>query len=152
MCRGQKARLTPVRNRKDQVTGYVLHYPDEADPNFAAIVHELAHAFQVETAGGWDKFFAGGRESLSMELGADYLTGAVFQNLKPQPNANLFAHYLAAYAIYFETADAHGEPAQRNAAFRLGLKSRDYETLGSYSRMEARFEDDVLPGLKVWAK
>lgn len=100
---------------------YVISYPRRltAVP-IAPIVHELAHAFQMEHAGGLESLRT--RPSLQVELAADFLTGLVLSRHLKHVSVMEFQANLALIGLFEELPiTAHGTPAQRVAAFRRGV-------------------------------
>lgn len=100
---------------------YVIYYPLglKADEYVAPIAHELAHVFQIESAGGFDAL----KRSLSsarIELGADFVVGLVASRsgIISRPMFQHSVHLIGRYRE--EAAQAHGSPEQRVSAFRFG--------------------------------
>lgn len=86
----------------------------------APITHELAHVFQMKTAGTRAALLAQS-SSRKVELGADFLTGVLFKNAQRTEDLAMFQTNLMLVGKYIEKElDAHGWPEQRQAAFRLG--------------------------------
>jgi len=108
-------------------TKYTVTYSDKNPRTYLApITHELAHIFQMESAGGREKLAAAlNRESKRIELGADYLAGIIYGGLLEntgRATANEFQNSIDVGGLYYESVmTAHGTPSQRTAAFRLGL-------------------------------
>lgn len=105
---------------------YVISYPTEANGRYLApIVHELGHILQFEMEGGlWaltEKY-----SSKRIELGADYLAGLTFSHALHDIDINQFQHNILLTGVYVELDfDAHGNPSERGAAFRLGYINFD---------------------------
>lgn len=122
-CRGQRFSASPDHASGSRPERYVVTYPTEAaGKHLAPIVHELAHVMQMRLAGGLDALWAGGMDSRQIELGADFLTGLVFSEALRHVDLDEFQHNLSLIGLYYERNDeAHGTPAQRLSAFRIGV-------------------------------
>ncbi|MFO1219648.1 MAG: hypothetical protein U1E89_14875 [Burkholderiaceae bacterium] len=99
-----------------------MSYPLEAGGRYLApIVHELAHVMQMRIAGGLAALRASGLDSRQIELGADFLAGFVFSEALRHVDIDEFQNNLSLIGSYYERTDeAHGTPAQRVSAFRIG--------------------------------
>lgn len=110
---------------------YQIRYPAQAADTFlGALTHELAHVMQMQAAGGHGAALTDARNEMRrVELGADYLTGLAFFSLKNASSrfgSGQFHHSPELMGLYKEiSADAHGTPSQRAAAFRYGFVNKD---------------------------
>jgi len=113
-------------NRSPAGLTYRITYPIMANRPLqsyvAPLVHELAHAFQLSEDGSIPGVRAR-RENSSerVELGADYLSGVVFRRALAEINRGAFqlnSNLIGSYRT--DTADLHGSPEERTAAFRTG--------------------------------
>ena len=127
---------------------YTIRYPIDQDISYVApLAHELAHVWQGRKVGSlkelFYKFPNGVKE---IELGADFLTGIVFEESNGKFPKNLFQTNFSLSGLYFEqNEDAHGTPSQRAAAFRLGyFYTPKFDNLGE--AMET-FHADVYGSL-----
>lgn len=112
---------------------YVIHYPilaAQSDDYIAPLTHELSHVLQSELAGGLGKFIETHPSSKQRELAADFLTGVVFGRASFRSNQR-FQTNLELIGKFREfSANAHGTPAQRVAAFRMGVYL-DFQAVGN---------------------
>lgn len=113
---------------------YLISYPvshsrgdtsqDFAREYLAPITHELAHVLQLETRGGMRELTKNGeRKMLSIELGADFISGIVFARTQAATPAalNSYQQNLKLVGLYKESNEAaHGTWEQRTTAFRFG--------------------------------
>jgi hypothetical protein len=101
---------------------YVITYPTEAADNFIGpIAHELAHLLQMELAMGMENLKAT-REARRIELGADFLSGVVFNNALKDVSEDEFRRSLESMNGLLELQQgSHGTRSQRAAAFRAGI-------------------------------
>lgn len=116
-------------------SSYVISYPaprasgnispDLMREYLAPITHELAHVLQLETRGGMPKLKRNGeRKSLSIELGADFISGIAYARMQATTPAalNSFQQNLKLVGLYKEDIEgAHGTWEQRTTAFRFGV-------------------------------
>lgn len=131
----------------DTVNEYRIYYPilrESGSPRYAApLIHELAHVYQLERAGSYQKLV----EQLKIkriELAADFLTGVIFKLLGSQVDLDDFQHNLNVGGKYFESdADAHGAPEERIAAFRIGYTQHDEHFGANINRANAVFQADI---------
>lgn len=101
---------------------YEITYPSaDTDAHLPAIAHELAHVLQMEMAGGFDALQDKYKHSHKIELGADYVAGIAIAKAAPGVGLISAQKNLLLMAQYYEpAAEAHGPPAHRVSAFRLG--------------------------------
>jgi hypothetical protein len=101
---------------------YVVTYPTQTADNFIGpIAHELAHLLQSELAMGMDNLKAT-REARRIELGADFLSGVVFNNALKGLSEDEFRRSLESMNGLFDLQeDAHGTRSQRGGAFQAGI-------------------------------
>jgi hypothetical protein len=110
--------------QEGESTRYKIEYPvgegGGHDLFLAPAVHELAHIFQMRIAGGQDELLKQ-FTSMRIELGADFLTGVIYENYLKQETAIDFQGNLQVMGVYLERENiAHGSPEQRVGAFRFG--------------------------------
>ncbi|WP_313223341.1 hypothetical protein [Pseudoxanthomonas mexicana] len=130
---------------------YLISYPLEArDSYLAPVVHELAHVMQVNSAGGDIKAMREQRDSSSLriELEADYLTGMVLSRTIATRNLALFQHNIVLTGMYKEeNYRAHGTPAQRTSAFRMGYFQPIDANVPDLVSAPRYFQENVYDGL-----
>ena len=125
-CASENFRVRQDKNPDGRLT-YVIYYPSGVHNVFLApTVHELAHVMQMDAAGGavaLHKRFKKD-DSKRIELGADFMTGVLFQNVFPdaqmkefEQNRNLFGQYVEL------TLTPHGTPEERSTAFARGINA-----------------------------
>lgn len=104
---------------------FIVRYPTDADANvLAPIIHELAHVLQMSMAGGL-RGLRNSYSSIKIELSADFMVGYAFGVLLDKTDRDQFQHNLSLVGAYVERFEAaHGTPAQRTEAFRLGAVRR----------------------------
>ncbi|HVF15516.1 MAG TPA: hypothetical protein VNA21_01350 [Steroidobacteraceae bacterium] len=101
---------------------YVVTYPTQAADNFiGAIAHVLSHLLQSELALGMENLKAT-REARRIELGADFLSGVVFNNALKGLSEDEFRRSLESVNGLFDLQEnAHGTRSQRAGAFQAGI-------------------------------
>lgn len=118
---------------------FLIVYPTNlpsGDSYLAPVTHELAHVFQIKVAGSMSALTALKIERI--ELGADYITGIVYSRKFKHFELSQFQTSLTLIGAYQEdAAAAHGTPAQRTSAFRLG--AFDFDQKGSDIRNASNF-------------
>jgi len=124
---------------------YLIYYPILDGPvaaYVAPLTHELSHVFQMERAGGLGKFIADYPDSKRRELGADFLTGVVFKNASFQANQDFQTNLDLIGKFREMRKNAHGTPAQRASAFRIGVYL-DYGAFGnSMDKANTEFQEN----------
>jgi hypothetical protein len=130
---------------------YTIYYPvpgkGELKNYIAPMAHELAHVYQLMQAGNKYKLLAQfPKESSSrhVELGADFLAGVVLKEFNSASMLNEFQLNLYLIGKYHEDqSTAHGEPQDRQNAFRLGYFLRDSKFTGPVSAANTYFQDEL---------
>lgn len=150
-CAGQPFRVS-AQSQVSGSTQFVINYPIESANTFLApLTHELAHVMQMQEAGGYTAALAVAKQqNRGVELGADYVTGLVFSELRnesPEFNARQFQHSASLIGLYKEfESEAHGTPDQRTAAFRVGFINYDKQSdpAKAYGYFRANLYADVV--------
>lgn len=151
-CSSRNFRTAPDYSVSAGTRAYMIEYSmADGEKGIAAIVHELAHVFQVEQAGGWGALRK--LPTLQIELGADFLTGFVFRFASRKLEIDLFQRFVALQALYVEnSSEAHGSPAKRNNAFRRAYFGPLHElssgVSGDPQAANIKFNDDVFSEIK----
>jgi hypothetical protein len=127
---------------------YTIRYPAEATSAqeiLGPIAHELGHVQQMKMVGGYNRLIEKW-PSINRELGADFLAGLSLRAALPKQRTRAFQHSLGVTGRYREpTADAHGTPGQRTAAFRNGFFMDLAEHENSVSNASVHFHANRLP-------
>lgn len=94
---------------------YLITYSTRAGARdwLPVLAHELAHVRQMHTIADMQRL-----PTLQIELGADFLAGVLYRQIFQARSIMELQNNLELLARYGEST--HGEPHQRNAAFRFG--------------------------------
>lgn len=155
-CPGVHFQVQEVLTDSD-APSYLISYPSDVDQaHIAPVAHELSHVMQASLYGG----IHAARRSLDndlrrLELGADYVTGLVLSMLRDteivrgddstqdRHSAGQFQHSQFLFGEYFpHSAEVHGTPAQRTAAFRYGFTNHDKQT--DARKAHEHFQDNLF--------
>lgn len=113
-------------------------------PYLAPITHELSHVLQIELSGGRGELLDK-REILSIELGADFLSGIVFALTKSLDKLSIYETNLHLVGLYQDDKkNAHGTWEQRTIAFRKGAFLKPNPTQVSPPDADAAFESKLF--------
>lgn len=120
-----------------------IFYPsDHGGDLITPILHELGHVYQIV-----NKQVSSGEvqnlNSKRLELGADNIAGALYWKLYPSRNLDSLATNTLLSGLYKEDDfQAHGTPAQRDSAFRMGFVSARNDPTLSVGEIYRRFQRD----------
>jgi hypothetical protein len=93
------------------------------------VMHELAHVFQIEHYGGTGKMEQVLDTQPKIELGADFIAGALYHWRWGAFNTTAFSANVELMGDYkADNSDYHGRPEDRSAAFQFGF---DYPLTGN---------------------
>lgn len=99
-----------------------LRTPAEQFNHLLPVMHELAHVFQIEQYGGYGKLTKA-LGIAQIELGADFVAGALYHWRWNAPNTSAFDKSMELLGDYGSgNLDDHGRPEDRTAAFQFGFE------------------------------
>ncbi|SDY19115.1 hypothetical protein SAMN05518669_11020 [Variovorax sp. YR634] len=132
---------------------YVVNYPADIPVVrlIAPLLHELAHVAQMQEAGGATELSSlNNMMSKKIELGADFLAGHLFKVEFKEFELNAFEQNLLVHGLYREMAGReHGDPRQRDLAFRRGVFGRDADLVNATTSQLIRIFRDELYQLVI---
>lgn len=150
-CKDTVFRTEPGTSARGRA--YTIYYPilgTSIDDYTGPLTHELAHVFQAQAAGGIGKLKEVMPASSRRELGADFLTGVVFAQASKQSNLR-FQTNLDLSGLFNEpTVDAHGTPAQRGDAFRMGRYLKFQEVGNDVGSAHIEFQENRYATITSW--